>query len=176
MVWIFSLKKIWRRKTDSLHFPLLASTMHPPCNLSIRKARSTECSSRYRDGAPSACPDIANCKCLSISSSFPVWSTGKHHTSCSLAGKWAVLTELVAGAGRGKDGWYPYASSCSILVMGGHMFQMFQLQITKLLLAWVPEALLKKVFKDYSWRTCSWVWEGNFFYLLSLRFWSWSLP
>lgn len=102
--WIFSLKKMWRRKTDSLQFPLLASTVHPLYNLSIRKARHIECSSRYRDGAPSACPGIANSKCLSISSSFPVWSTGKHHTSCSLAGKWAVLTDLVAGAGRGKDG------------------------------------------------------------------------
>lgn len=147
MVWTFSFKKMWRRKTDFLHFPLLASTVHPLCSLSIRKARNTECSSRYPDGAPSACPDIANSECLSISSSFPVWSTRKHHTSCSLARKWAVLTDLVAGAERRKDGWYPYASSCFILVMGGHMFQMVQLWITKLLLAWVPETMLKRDFK-----------------------------
>ena len=146
---------------------LLAGTAHPLYNLSIRKAGHIECSSRYRDGAPSACPDIANSKCLSISSSFPVWSTGKHHASCSLAGKWAVLTDLVAGAGKGKDGWYPYAFSCSILVMGGHMFQVVQLQIMKLLLAWVPETLLKRVFKDYSWRTCSWVRRKVFLFVIT---------
>lgn len=162
----FFLKKMWRRKTDSFNFPLLASTVHPLYNLSIRKA-STECSSRYRMELL-LLAQVINSKCLSISSSFPLLVG--HHTSCSL--QESGLCWLIWWQGwRGKDGWYPYASSCFFFGDGRPYVPGGTATNHETAISLGPK-LLKRVFKDYSWRRCSWVWEGAC--LLSLRFWSWS--